>query len=215
MSKRGTHTTKCPIQGCSESPYIYYQYNVSKSWNSKCSSHSGPMFYVKHPGNRPCAFGRKIVAYMLRYLLQWIIVVHRNPKLEQLVSFHCICVYCNFVCSKRIFCLQKTSLTGLVEFLISSIMCFCEINNKKDQFILDWCLGEAYANVKNDLTALEAQHAGFFFHCHYHFLKLAKPNCNTEWKWRRWWTQDYRILVTMLGSNNGEENLNFPWITFS
>ena len=95
------------------------------------------------------------------------------------MSFHCICVYCNFVCSNRIFCLQKTSLAGLVEFLISSIMCFCEINNKKDQFILDWCIGEAYANVKNDLTALEAQHAGFFFHCHYHFLKLAKPNCNT------------------------------------
>lgn len=130
MSKRGTHTTKCPIQGCRERPYIYYQYNVSKSWNSKCSSHCGPMFYVKHPGNRPCAFVRKIVAYMLRYLLQWIIVVHRNPKLEQLVSFHCICVYCNFVCSKRIFCLQKTSLTGLVGFSISSFMCFCKINNK-------------------------------------------------------------------------------------
>ena len=95
------------------------------------------------------------------------------------MSFHCICVYCNFVCSKRIFCLQKTFLTGLVEFLISSIMCFCEINNKKDQFILDWYIGEAYANVKSDLTTLEAQHAGFFFHCHYHFLKLAKPNCNT------------------------------------
>ena len=94
-----------------------------------CSSHCGPMFYLKHPGKRPRAFGRKIVAFMLRYLLQWIIVVHRNPKLEQSVSFHCICVYCNFVCSKRICCLQKTSLTGLVEFSISSIMCFCEINN--------------------------------------------------------------------------------------
>ena len=78
------------------------------------------MFYVKHPGNRPCAFGRKTVAFMLRYLLQRIIVVHRNPKLEQSMSFHCVCVYCNFVCSKRIFCLHKTSLTGLVEFSISS-----------------------------------------------------------------------------------------------
>ena len=28
------------------------------------------MLYVKHLGNCPCAFGRKIVAFMLRYLLQ-------------------------------------------------------------------------------------------------------------------------------------------------
>ena len=72
---------------------------------------------------------RKIVAFMLEYLLQRIIVVDKNPTLEQSVSFRCICVYYNFVCSKRVFCLQKTSLTGLVEFSISSIMCFCEINN--------------------------------------------------------------------------------------
>ena len=43
---------------------------ITRTTRSIYSSHCRPMLYVKHLGNRPCAFGRKIVAFMLRYLLQ-------------------------------------------------------------------------------------------------------------------------------------------------
>ena len=43
---------------------------ITRTTRSIYSSHCRPMLYVKHLGNRACAFGRKIVAFMLRYLLQ-------------------------------------------------------------------------------------------------------------------------------------------------
>ena len=65
----------------------------------------------------------------------------------------------------------------------------------------------------------------FLIHCHYRFLKLAKPNCNTalresedgdekrESSYEACYetakkTQASRIQVMMLGMDDGEENLN-------
>ena len=70
---------------------------------------------------------------------------------------------------------------------------------------------------------------GFFFPCHFIFLKLATALSESEEDGVERSESSYdaclsrlqkkpqasRIQVTMLGTNDGEENLNFPRITSS